>query len=264
MHEKQMHEESCYLTLTWAPQHLPSKSLIYRPYQLFMRRLRKHFRPNKIRFYMCGEYGAECKNCGAQEEQCRCGHYAAGLGRPHYHAIIFGVEFKDKYAWQRNIRGDSLYRSSSLEQLWPYGHVTIGDVTFESAAYVARYVMKKINGKNANQHYTETDRDTGEIIRKVPEFTKMSLKPGIGAGWLQKYLTDVYPHGKVVVNGAETNSPKYYDKQYAKLHPELARDLTERRIYEAYQRREDNTLARLAAKARVMEAKTKTQKRGLQ
>ena len=74
-----------------------------------------------------------------------CGEYGDKLGRPHYHAIIFGVTFVDKKLWSIR-RGNNLYRSATLEKLWPYGFSSIGTVNFETAAYVARYVTKKITG----------------------------------------------------------------------------------------------------------------------
>ena len=83
--------------------------------------------------------------------------------------------------------GATLYRSDTLESLWTYGFSSIGDVTFESAAYVARYVMKKVTGDAAESHYTVVDPETGEITVRTPEFNKMSLRPGIGAGWFDKY-----------------------------------------------------------------------------
>lgn len=248
MHEKQMHEESVYITLTLDDYNLarlmPDASLVYRPFQLFIKRLRRKYSGKKIRFYMCGEYGER-------------------LQRPHYHAILFGIDFKDKSAWQRNDQGDQLYRSSSLEQLWPYGHVTLGDVTFKSAAYVARYIIKKINGQLAQSHYTVTDLETGEIKQKKAEFTHMSLRPGIGATWLQKFLSDVYPHGKVVVNAKQAGAPKYYDRKYKEWNPDAFRELQEQRLQDAYAKRDDNTNARLATKEVVMLARVKTLRRKL-
>lgn len=135
VHESQLHKENCFITLTYASEHLPpDSSLHYRDFQLFMKRLRKKFTGKKIRFYMCGEYGEN-------------------FGRPHFHACLFGHNFDDLKLWktQNNI---PLYRSKILEELWPFGHSSVGSVTFESAAYVARYIMKKVTGEAAELHYT--------------------------------------------------------------------------------------------------------------
>ena len=100
-----------------------------------------------------------------------------------------------------------------IERLWPHGFSCVGDLTFESEAYVARYVMKKVTGDAASPHYMVVDGDTGEIRYRKPEFCHMSLKPGIGGKWLDRYWTDVFPDGRMVVRGTLVNSPRHYDLQ---------------------------------------------------
>lgn len=196
-HEASLYEDNCFITLTYNNDHLPDdKSLDVSHFQKFMKRLRKRFGQN-IRFYHCGEYGEQ-------------------YGRPHYHACIFNFDFKDKKFWRMS-NDNRLYTSEALQELWPYGYSSIGDVTFESAAYVARYIMKKVNGELAEQHYTDIDPQTGEITKRKPEYTTMSRRPGIGKGWLDKYQSDVYPEDFVVMNGKKMKPPKYYDSQY-ELH----------------------------------------------
>jgi hypothetical protein len=135
MHEAKMHPKNCFITLTYNNEHLPSDgSLNYEVFQLFMKRLRKKYGKG-IRFYMCGEYGDK-------------------LGRPHFHACLFGHDFADKKLWKTTDSKSKLYRSAELEKLWPYGFSSVGDVTFESAAYVARYIMKKVSGDASESHYT--------------------------------------------------------------------------------------------------------------
>ena len=119
VHEAQMHEENCFITLTYNKESLPADgSLRKRDFQLFMKRLRKECGEG-IRYYMCGEYGAKYE-------------------RPHYHICLFGYDFKDKYIWDERDKVP-LYRSTKLEKLWTLGFSTIGEVTFQSAAYVAPY-----------------------------------------------------------------------------------------------------------------------------
>ena len=191
-----MHEENCFLTLTYNDQNLPKdKSLHKSEIQLFIKRLRKHYYPKRIRYYACGEYGND-------------------FARPHYHACIFGHDFEDKEIHKRGHYGTKttantrrgefdIYRSKTLEKLWPKGFSTIGEVTFDSAAYVARYITKKINGKNSDDHYQG----------KTPEFALMSRRPGIGNEWLDKYLTDVYPKDYVTMRGKKLRPVRYYDNQ---------------------------------------------------
>lgn len=193
MHESQMHDVNSFVTLTYSEDSLSSWSLVYSDFQKFVKRLRRARATKSVRFYMCGEYGDD-------------------FGRPHFHACLFGVHFPDREYWRDLPSGGRLYTSKELERLWPHGFSSIGDVTFESAAYVARYVMKKMTGQNAEKHYQLMDQETGEVINRVPEFNRMSLKPGIGYPWFEKYKREVFPRDEVVVNGFKAKPPRYYDK----------------------------------------------------
>jgi len=118
------------------------------------------------------------------------GEYGDVTARPHFHACIFGLDFPDKKVYKKTRGGHNLYTSDTLEKIWGKGFCPIGEVNFETAAYVARYVMKKITGQQQKKHYEQVDQDTGEITSRQPEFNHMSLKPGIGKGWLEKWRTD--------------------------------------------------------------------------
>lgn len=160
-HEASLSESNCFVTLTYDDEHLPWASSLYgRDVQLFLKRLRKEFSDETIRYFLCGEYGER-------------------FGRPHYHLLLFGFDFSDKVILGSR-RGQSIWRSPCLERLWPYGRSEIGSVTFESAAYVARYVMKK-----------QVKRDAVDELRE-PEFIRMSLKPGVGVPWIEKFFKEVY------------------------------------------------------------------------
>ena len=202
MHEASMHKRNCFLSLTYAPEFLPEGgTLCYRHFQLFMKKLRKYFGGTRIRFYMCGEYGGK-------------------KGRPHYHACLFGVDFDDKKLWGKSDSGHNIYRSAILEKLWTFGFSSVGDLCFASAAYTARYIVDKVTGDLAVDHYSVTDivnPVTGEVFQKVPEFNNMSRKPGIASDWFDKYSADVFPHDYVVVNGKECKPPRYYDKKWAEF-----------------------------------------------
>lgn len=245
MHEASLYSRNCFITLTYNNEHLPSdKSLQYPDFQKFMKRLRKRFNgvdrsanPDSkdqypIRFYMCGEYGET-------------------FGRPHYHACLFNFDFPDKTLYRRSPSGSLIYRSKALEELWPFGFSSIGEVNFNSAAYVARYIMKKVTGHRSEEYYRSVDPDTGEIINRVPEFNKMSLKPGIGADWLARYKTDVYPHDYVIVNGKKVKPPRYYDNKYSAEFPDIWEDIEYNRFVDAQNRVDDNTPERLAVKAEL-------------
>jgi len=245
MHEAQTHDKNCFITLTYDNTHLPSDgSLHYKDFQLFIKRLRKKFGNTRIRYYMAGEYGEN-------------------FGRPHFHACIFGHDFHDKKLWKRSPSGAMLYRSEDLEALWPFGYSSIGDVNFESAAYVARYIMKKVTGHNSKAHYTEIDPETGEITTRKPEFNKMSLKPGIGYDWYKKYKTDVYPHDYVIIKGKKVKPPKFYDKKYKTDYPYEFDEILYKREINGKLNSEDNTQERLIVKEIVQNAKLQKLKRSL-
>lgn len=228
IHEASLHEENCFITLTYSPDKVPKDfSLDVRVFQLFMKRLRKRF-GNGIRFFHCGEYGSK-------------------YGRPHYHAIIFGLDFPDKVHF-KDVNGIPLYRSSILESLWTDGYSSIGSVTFESAAYVARYILKKVTGDDALLHYANIDYDTGEFSSRKPEYTTMSRRPGIGSGWLEKFSSDVYPGDFVVVRGKKMRPPKFYDSQYEFDFPDEFAKLKKRRVRTARSFSSDNTPERLIVK----------------
>lgn len=236
LHEASLHQENAFITLTYSPENVPAdRSLSYRPFQLFMKRLRKAFKPRSVRFYMCGEYGENFE-------------------RPHFHACLFGIDFPDKVPWKSTDSGCRLFRSSLLESLWPFGFSSVGDVTFESAAYVARYIMKKINGDSADEHYRYVDPESGQISQRLAEFTQMSLKPGIGAGWFEKWSGDVYPHDYVIVRGRKVRPPRYYDRLLHQVDPETlesVRFVRELRGREQYQ---EQTPERLATRELVAKA----------
>lgn len=236
MHEAQMYNSNCFISLTYATQHLPRNgSLEVRDFQLFMKRLRKRL-GSGIRFYHCGEYGAK-------------------HGRPHYHACLFNYDFPDKVLFKED-NGNKLYRSKILEELWPYGHSSVGSVTFESAAYVARYIMKKVTGDAAAGHYVTVDLD-GEILPIKPEYTTMSRRPGIGKSWYETYMSDVFPSDEVVVKGVKMRPPKFYDSQYELSHPDDFELLKVRRKRKASKHKADNTPDRLFVRETCVKAKLK-------
>lgn len=229
MHEAQMHDWNSFVTLTYAKA---PESLEYSDFQLFMRRLRKA--RGYARFFCSGEYGDE-------------------RGRPHFHAVLFGVRFEDGRCIGRSPAGFKLYDSPDLLSLWRLGHCSVGSVTFESAAYVARYVVKKITGEAAEEHYGG----------RRPEFAQMSRKPGIGSAWLDKFWTDVFPASRVVVNGVEANPPRFYRKRFRERFPMAARDLQFEQAEKVLGELDENAPKRLEAKEAVQRARLSMLKRKL-
>jgi len=170
MHEAQTNECNSYVTLTYNDKNLTyghnQATLVPKDLQLFLKRLRKKT-GKKISYYACGEYGDATK-------------------RPHYHLCIFGYDFPDKIHVETK-RDFKLYESRLLSGLWKAGIHRIGEVTFESAAYVARYIMKKQKGAT-KKIYSDLGIE--------PEFARMSLKPGIGASATWELADYQLTHGK--------------------------------------------------------------------
>lgn len=148
-----------------------------------------------------------------------CGEYGERFGRPHYHALLFNFDFKDKYYWRTTKQKNIIYRSDELEKLWPFGLSDIGTVTSKSASYVAGYIQKKITGEAAEGYYLKPNRSTGELVEVIPEYNGMSLKPGIAKDWYDKYWKDVFPSDSIHMDGKRVIVPKYYLDQLKDSHP---------------------------------------------
>lgn len=186
VHEAQMHDVNSFVTLTYkdAPERLE-----YEDFRLFLRRVRKR---GPVRFYAAGEYGGQG-------------------GRAHWHALLFGFDFSDRVYWRDSPGGARLYRSRLLEELWPHGFSSVGTVTFASAAYVARYVLKADAGGG---------------------FARMSRMPGIGSGWFKRFRCDV-EEGKVVLDGVQQSAPRFYLRKLKEEKPFVYRRVMARRDQEA-------------------------------
>jgi len=241
-HESTLHDDNCFLTLTYSEENLPvDGSLDVRTFQKFMKRLRKKFRTQRIRFFHCGEYGAE-------------------FGRPHYHACIFGFDFADK-RFYKSSNGHKLYTSEVLDAVWGLGDCYIGDVSFESAAYVARYIMKKVTGDRALEHYTSFNLYTGEVCKISPEYVTMSRRPGIGADWASQFSSEVFRDDFVVINGREVKPPKFYDARYEMDFPSEYKRIRAARLSASADRADDNNPDRLKVREAVTRARLSQLKR---
>lgn len=246
MHEASLHSQNCFVTLTYGRDMLPKNgSLEHRDFQLFMKRLRKlgalrpkgvvseALRPDgNIRFYMCGEYGPKTL-------------------RPHYHACLFGVDFRsDRVPLGKSGSGFVYYESPTLSKLWPHGRASVQDLTRETAGYTARYIMKKALGESAESTYSRVDSD-GVIVQVAPEYSRMSLRPGIGAGWFSAYSGDVFSGDFVVAEGRKRRTPRYYDKLLKRSGNVVADEIEFARLQAARVHAEDQTPERLRVREHV-------------
>lgn len=228
MLELSYHDSAYFVTLTYDEAHVPrrwyadsetgeayrSLSLEKRDWQLFMKRLRKRFPDDRIRFFACGEYGST-------------------TFRPHYHAIVFGLHLPDLVEKFRK-DGFVYYTSQSLQDCWsvregsttpltPIGYAIVSDVSWDTCAYVARYVTKKLTGPEGT-FYTDHNID--------PPFTLMSRKPGIARQYYDDH-PDLYENEYINIStptgGKKFRPPKYFDKLFDEDHPKESVEMRELR-----------------------------------
>lgn len=254
MCEVQMHDRNSFITLTFDEKKVKDRKLLfsldYREFQLFLKRARKELGP--FRYFVAGEYGET-------------------FLRPHFHANLFGIGFDDLEFLRTSSAGFKLYTSSCLERLWPFGYSSVADVTFESAAYVARYCVKKITGPMAEDHYIAMDSETGEFFRKTPEFCRMSLGReagnGLGLPWLHKYKSSVYREDGTAFmwqrGGVKMRPPKAFDRYLEDKFPLEFDDVQFQRYKKGLTLREDSTPERLASQELCTRARLSFKKRSL-
>lgn len=233
MLELEYHDSAYFVTLTYNDDHvpvsyygdpetglaMPSLTLRKRDFQLFMKRLRKANPNDKIRFFAAGEYGDK-------------------TFRPHYHAIIFGLHLDDLQVYKRSPDGQfTYYNSPHIQRAWsvrssncegsttpltePIGYAVVAPVTWNTCAYTARYVMKKLKGNEA-QFYSDFNIE--------PPFTLMSRKPGIARQWYDDH-PDCYDYEYINIStpegGKKFRPPRYFDKLFDLDNPEESAELKE-------------------------------------
>lgn len=242
--ELQDHDSNLFITLTYNEKYLPISSkgvptLNKDHLQKFWKRLRKHFPDQKIRYLACGEYGSRS-------------------GRSHYHAIVFGLKLDDLKPFTKNPLGDILYTSEELQNIWsdpdtkePYGFVLVGEATWQSIAYVSRYVTKKKYGKESHIY---------EDLDIIPEFLTMSRKPGLARNYYEKNKEKLFEEGQFVIPGRDTvrsvNTPRYFnnlfsidfDERQVSEHKEFLKDLFDDRRISVLDHTDDNYLDYLSKK----------------
>lgn len=241
VHESSLYQNNCFLTLTFSESCPldkkkidPTFSLHKYHFQNFMKRLRREFSLGVLSHPRKKGYLPKFKSPNIR--YLHCGEYGENLGRPHHHACLFNFDLPDKKYWKTK-EGNRYYTSEILNRIWGYGYCIIGEVTFESAAYVARYIEKKVNGENAEGYYDG----------RKPEYSTMSRRPGIGKGWLQKYTNDIFPKDYVVIRGKRSTVPKFYNKLYELTNPDEYGSVKEMRKQSALQNPDNNTARVIAS-----------------
>lgn len=195
-------KKACFVTLTYNKEHIPDNySLNKRDIQLFFKRIRKWFEQRqidqKIKYYLCGEYGPK-------------------TSRPHYHAIIFGMDA-------------SLETKEIIDYCWPNGYNSIKRFNRERAHYVAGYIQKKVYGKKASKiHYENQNR--------IPPFSMMSK--GITLEYIKKNAADLKKRLIYMIKGVPRIIPRYFrkilevtkDEIYEMVRPYIHQDIENARL----------------------------------
>lgn len=255
--ESKVHERNAFVTLTYDDEHLPPHRMLRkRDMTLFLKRLRRRF-GSGIRFFYVGEYGTRTY-------------------RPHYHVCLFGVDFDDKVHARKSQGGFDLYESKTLSELWGQGLATTQDLTPETAAYAARYCVKKRERAaaqakpDARRGYVKkedragmcVDRVTGELYRFVPEFCQASLKPAIGIPFLEKFFQDVWnAQGVVMPDGHIAPIPTAFMNQIRKWREADYQEAKRRRRDQAFEYLPESMPRRLQDRATVARARLSLSKR---
>lgn len=241
VHESTMHEASTFATFTYSDENLPSGySISKRDLQLGHKRIRENHGP--FRYFACGEHGE-------------------AFHRPHYHSILFGLDFPDKVLWDRSPKGEALYRSPSLEKTWGLGRVLLGDVTFQSSGYVARYSLKKHKADDADAGVLRVHPLTGELVQQAAPFLLMSRRPGLGSTWFDRFAGDVFPSDFVVINGQRMPVPQFYKDR---LDERAALRISAARKRRTALRAADNTERRLLSRHESSILRAELLRRGLE
>lgn len=166
-----------------------------------------------------------------------CGEYGSTTFRPHYHMIAFNLELEESEMKLQFINNEHqpIYKCQWLEDLWGKGMVRIGAVTWNSAAYVARYIMKKQTGKEGEKRK--------EIIGNIPEYVTMSTRPGIGKDYALMNRETIEALDKIILPGKKAKNVhtiKYFEKLYDDLYEqENGQDATLLRKQERFKKNQE-------------------------
>lgn len=210
--EAKYHNDNCFITITYNDEHLPKRGLSKKHIQDFLKRLRRRLGYHNIidsetglRYFLCGEYGTSTY-------------------RPHYHAIIFGYKPVDliSFGYDNDIRQE-IFISPWLSSLWGMGNVIVGNnVTFETCAYVARYVMKKLEVDFKNDEFYK-------VFNK--DFILCSRRPALGYRFFEENQSELERLDKVLIrDGITCLPPRYYSRKLKEVNPDKYEEIKQKRI----------------------------------
>lgn len=222
--ESKLHKYSWFITLTYDEDKLPKDRMLNKKHvQDFLKRLRYYY-DKPIKYYVCGEYGGK-------------------TARPHYHIIIFGLELSDLKYYSTTKNGDVLYTSKFVEKIWSFGFCPIGEVNYRTASYCAQYVDKK-------KILTSSEKQALKDKGIVPEFSLMSLRPGIAVDFKVYFgdKLDLDSDFMIYLNGRRYPVPEYFRRQWKEKlteedlqeyekHMQFVGDCSSSRVYDECEQR---------------------------
>lgn len=222
LYESLEHKENWFLTLTYDEKNLPEAGTMIDPntgeekgqnpfgtlkntdFTNFIKKLRTYYERKYnhkgIRFMGCGEYGSKGQ-------------------RPHYHIILFNLPIPiEKLRFHEyNENYEAMYRCTEIEEIWGKGIVVAAEVNWNTCAYVARYITKKVGIPTQKEYYN--------CLGVEEEFFRMSRRPGIGRAYYEKNKDKIYEKDELIIQKygggvMKVRPPKYYDKLYDIENPE--------------------------------------------
>ena len=220
------HKQAWFLTITYDNDHVPKSynqglginpetgeieienlTLNYDDLEKFWKRLRRWLEYHGRAIYT--EYKGQTKN---DLMYYAGGEYGGKTHRPHYHAIVYGLDIKpEELKEYKRARGKVYYTCDWLTKIWGKGYIVVGAAEWESMAYTARYVTKKAFGPNAKEYYAS--------LAVVPENSRMSKTPAIGWRYYQDHAPEIYAKDSIQLkNGKKCKPPTYFDKLFDLQH----------------------------------------------
>ena len=169
IHEKGYWKDTSFITLTYQDDFLPRDGGLHKEHlQGFIKRLRRSLGDRQIKYFACGEYGDR-------------------FGRPHYHAIVFGLSGEDR---------------DKVQQCWPFGFTKLSAATIYRFQYVCGYVQKKLSGRASEEVYGSLQ----------PPFQLQSQ--GLGIRYFNDHKDEILRDMACYTwTGASFGVPRYYRKK---------------------------------------------------
>ncbi len=269
MLEAEKYQENYFVTLTYDNNHLPYniiQDIDTETGEVVKQEIVETLRPKDLKDFLNNLNTNQTRHYEMHTRYYSCGEYGDKRGRPHYHAILFNTHIPDLTLAEKSHKGEVQWTSDYIQKLWGKGIIRIGSVTWDSAGYVARYVMKKQKGQGAKIY---------EELGIEPEFVRMSRRPGIARDYYEENKDNIYKYDEIILNkrgkALAVRPARYFDKLYDVENHETMEEIKQRRK-EAQKRIEEIILSKTdlnreeyrAVQERTKENKIKVLKRYLE